>query len=129
MKLENFAEEKEMQINSQKTKIMLFNSRKKFDFQPEIADKNGDKFEVVEEFKLLGVHMTSDFRWNAHTKNICTKSYSKLWMLRNLKKFGAKTGDLVDIYQKQCIFFLDTLAKNSNFVPFCEISSGRHESA
>ena len=41
-------------------------------------------------------------RWNTHTKHMCAKAYSKLWMLRNLKRFGANTVDLVDIYRTQC---------------------------
>ena len=36
------------------------------------------------------------------TKFITAKGYARLWMLRNLKRFGASTMDLVDVYEKQC---------------------------
>ena len=48
-----------MQINSKKTKVMIFNTQRKYDFLPQvhIDDK---LLEVVEEFKLLGIVITSD---------------------------------------------------------------------
>ena len=101
-KLNTFAEENEMQINYQKTKVMLFNSSKTNDFIPEIVGGNGDILEVEEEFKLLGVKVTNDMKWDKNTQFICAKAYSRLWMLRNLMKHGASTVDLIDVYEKQC---------------------------
>ena len=53
-RLSLYAEENEMQINSKKTKLMLFNTSKKYDFMPKVTDKDGNTLELVEEFKLLG---------------------------------------------------------------------------
>ena len=97
-----FTQENEMQINCKKTKVMLFNSAKKYDFQPQILAEDGNFLDTVEEFKLLGVKVTSDLRWHANTQYICAKGYSRLWALRNLKAFGASTNDLLDVYEKQC---------------------------
>ena len=36
-----------------------------------------------------------------------SKAYSRLWMLRNLKKHGASRTDLVDVYTKQCRSILE----------------------
>ena len=44
--------------NKDKTKVMLFNTAKQSDFMPEIA-VDGENLEVVEEFKLLGVMISS----------------------------------------------------------------------
>ena len=87
----------EMKINKNKTKVMLFNTAKLRDFTPviHIEDK---VIKVVEQFKLLGVQITSDLRWNANTKYITTKAYQKLWMLRRLKANGASKSGLRDIY-------------------------------
>ena len=52
--------------------------------------------------KLLGIKITSDLKWHTNTQYICARGYSKLWMLRNLKRFGARTQDLIDVYVKQC---------------------------
>jgi hypothetical protein len=89
----------EMKINKNKTKVMLFNTAKLRDFTPviHIEDK---VIKVVEQFKLLGVQITSDLRWNANTKYITTKAYQKLWMLRRLKANGANNSELKDIYFK-----------------------------
>ena len=58
--------------------------------------------EVVEEMKLLGKLVRSDMTWHSNTKLLCQKGYSRLWMLRNLKKLGASKLDLIDVYYKQC---------------------------
>ena len=50
-RLSTFTTENEMQINSKKTKVMLFNTSKKRDFQPEISDTDGLTLEVQEEFQ------------------------------------------------------------------------------
>ena len=88
-----------MRINHAKTKIMLFNSAKKHDFQPELS-MEGVKLEVVEKMKLLGVIITSDLTWDENTEFITNKAFSRLWLLRRLKKLGASRAALCDIYAK-----------------------------
>ena len=48
--LAEHAQQNKMRINHAKTKIMLFNSAKKHDFQPELS-MEGVKLEVVEKMK------------------------------------------------------------------------------
>ena len=100
-KLEAFANEHEMQINMKKTKVMLFNTRKRYDFQPKIINEGGEVLDVEEEMKLLGVKISSDLSWHSNTKLICSKGYTRLWLLRNLKKYGTNMWDLKDVYEKQ----------------------------
>ena len=57
--------------------------------------------EVVEKFKLLGVKIQSDLKWNENTDFICQKGYIRLWMLRRLKGLGASQTELLDVYEKQ----------------------------
>jgi hypothetical protein len=109
-RLSLYAEENEMQINSKKTKLMLFNTSKTYDFMPVVTDSDGKALELVEEFKLLGVMVTSDLKWNCNTQYMCARGYSKLWMLRNLKRYGASIEDLVDVYTKQCRSILEMAA-------------------
>ena len=52
---------------------MLFNTSKKNNFQPEIVGENGDILDLEDEFKLLGVKITSNLRWDANTQYICAK--------------------------------------------------------
>ena len=98
--LSSYAEENQMKLNKDKTKVMLFNTAKQNDFLPEIVVE-GQHLEVVEQFKLLGVIITSDLKWEANTDYITKKAYKRLWMLRRLKNLGLKTDSLVKIYTSQ----------------------------
>ena len=80
--------ENEMKINKKKTKVRLFDQAK-YDFMPEIKLDDGELAEVVEEFKLLYVFITSDLKWHKNTKYITTKGFHRLWMLRRIKHLGA----------------------------------------
>ena len=42
-----------MKINKTKTKAMIFNKSRKWDFPPELEFKDGTKIEVISETKLL----------------------------------------------------------------------------
>ena len=55
---------------------------------------------MAEEIKLLGVIIRSDLSWGPNTDNIIKKANGKLWCLRRLKKLGANTVDLLEVYTK-----------------------------
>ena len=96
----NYANENEMRVNSGKTKTMLFNTAKNWDFLPQIQ-VDGTNLEVVEEYKLLGVIISSDLKWDKNTEHITKKAFSRLWMIRRLKNLGLKTESLLQIYKTQ----------------------------
>ena len=56
--LENFTIRNQMKINESKSKVMLFNKSRKFDFPPEFSFQNGEVLECVEKTKLLGIFLT-----------------------------------------------------------------------
>ena len=97
----DYAESHKMKINSDKSKVMLFNTAKKWDFKPQINFGNGDQMTIVESTPLLGVQLQSNLKWNSNTDYICTRGYARIWMLRRLKANGADLTDLVDVYTKQ----------------------------
>ena len=96
-----YCSKNQMKINGDKTKVMLFNNGRKFDFMPKISLDGQNNLEVVEKIKLLGVHIRSDLRWFDNTNHICKKGYKRLWVLRRLKRLGASESDLVYVYFKQ----------------------------
>ena len=98
--LTQYTEAHKMKINTSKTKLMLFNTSKTFDFEPEVQ-LSGNLIETHQELKLLGITLTDDLKWASNTTNISKKCYSRLWMIIRLKKLGATTVDLVDTYIKQ----------------------------
>ena len=59
-----------MVINKKKTKVIMFNQARDYDFPPEISVDADENLEVVEELKLLGVLISSDLSWSANTDNI-----------------------------------------------------------
>ena len=99
-KLNTFVKDQQMKINFDKTKLILFNTARNYDFMPSISLGNTELL-VVEELKLLGIIITSDMKWHANTAYLCEKGYDRLWMIRNLKRLGASKFELVDVYQKQ----------------------------
>ena len=101
LKLNQFVINQEMKINQSKSKVILFNTSRKYDFMPQISFDGANNLEVVEELKLLGIVFQSNMRWHANTANLCKNGYARLWMLRNLKKHGAGRADLLDVYMKQ----------------------------
>ena len=74
---------------------------------PSRCNSNEEFLEVVEEFKLLGVIITSNLKWN---KNITQKGFQRLMMLRRLKQLGASQTELKDIYEKQVRSILEFAA-------------------
>ena len=109
-KLQALSRDHGMVINQNKTKVMLFNPSKKFDFLPQIQTDEGSTIEVIEETKLLGILVRSDMSWKSNTKMLCKKGYSRLWILRNLARLGMSRESLIDVYFKQCRSVLELAA-------------------
>ena len=90
-----------MIINTDKTKVVLFNAARKYDFQPQLTLDGTSQLEVVEEFRLLGINFQSNLSWQSNTDLMCLKGYSRIWMIRRLSKLGASQTDMLDVYNKQ----------------------------
>ena len=94
-----YAEIHQLKINEEKTKIMSFNNTFKYDFFPKYFIR-GKQLEVVNSTKLLGIHITSNMKWNLHTQKTVAKAKKKLWYLRRLSQLKASVTTLLDIYHK-----------------------------
>ena len=58
--IEIFTMNNKMQINESKSKTMLFNKSRKYNFPPEFAFQKGEIMECVEVTRLLGIYLSSD---------------------------------------------------------------------
>ena len=114
-----------MRINEPKTKIMLFNTSRNFDFPPEMklpGSSSPDFLNVVEVTRLLGVQITTNLKWSEHTKYICKRANTKLWMLRRMKILRIDPDIITDFYFKEirsicemaCQVFHSGLTKNQS---------------
>ena len=99
-KIQDYARENEMKINSEKTKFILFNPTEKYDFIPEY-EMDGNEIETLEEIKILGLVLQNNLKWKSNTKYITKKAFKRLWIIQRLKNAGASLYDLVDVYNKQ----------------------------
>ena len=97
--LVTFTDRNGMRINTKKTKIMIFNFSKKFDFLPQLSFPGSDPLEVIYETKLLGVVLTSNLSWTQHVNEISRQATKKLWILIRFKSLGGTTSQLVTVYQ------------------------------
>ena len=79
-----------MKVNTDKSKVMLFNTSRIFDFKPSLSLD-----------QLLGVFIQSNMKWNLNTDYICAKAFERVWMIRRLKLLGASDDELTDVYVKQ----------------------------
>ena len=96
-----YADQHEMKVNHDKTKVMLFNTARNYDCTPCLSLGSDEPLELVEQVRLLGVEVRSDLSWRSNTSAICQKAYARMWMLRRLKPLGATTEELLNIYEKQ----------------------------
>ena len=49
--------------------------------------------------KILGVQFQSNLRWNLHIDNVCKIAARKIFVLKQLKKFGATKEELLQVYK------------------------------
>ena len=71
--------------------------KRKIDFLPTIKLR-GEKLEVVEKMRLVGLVVNEDLTWKDNTDSITTRAYKKLWILRRLKNMGAEKSTLRVVY-------------------------------
>ena len=86
-----------MNVNGRKTKEMLIGSISR-DPPPPLT-LGGATVDRVTTFKLLGVHVSNDLRWQHHVDAISSKAASRLWFLRQLKRSSASIEDLLCFYK------------------------------
>ena len=56
------------------------------------------QLELVSSFKLLGVKIRHDLKWNDHMDYIYCKAAKRLFTLRVLKRAGVANNNIVNIY-------------------------------
>ena len=98
---------------------MIFNFSKEYQFNTRLA-LNNNLLEQVKETRLLGVIISDNLKWHSNTKDIVTRCYQRMLILRNLYTFSIPIKDLVNIY---CIY-IRSVAEQSSVVWSSSITSG-----
>ena len=86
-----------MQIHEKKTKAMVFNFTKKYQFSTDLK-LNNSKIDIETQTKLLGTIVTNKLSWDANTNNIVKKANARMQILHTISKFGAPINDMKEIY-------------------------------
>ena len=103
-----------MKINQNKSKTMIFNFTKKYQFTTRLSIQN-TKLEVIKQTKLLGVIITDDLKWDSNTEFLMKKkANARMELLRKIKKlqcFSRRSSDsLQNVYKKYFRAVLPCLA-------------------
>ena len=92
-----------MKINTSKTKTAVFNVATSKDCYPRMENTEGNIYENVEQFTLLGVeiesHPRSGVKWDKYISKCVKKAYSNMWILKRLAEMGVSTEDLCMTYE------------------------------
>ena len=93
-----FSEDHRMKLNPTKCKEMLINFMKNRNFILNPIVIGGNSIERVLTYKLLGVHISNDLKWNHYVEHIVKKGNKRLYSLRVLKQCGAPPVSLAKVY-------------------------------
>ncbi len=95
--LTKWCQENHLSLNIDKTKELVVDYRRQSrEHTPITIDKT--PVERVSSFKFLGVHITEDLTWSAHTDAVLKKAHQRLFFLRRLRKFGSSPRILRSFY-------------------------------
>ena len=86
-----------MQLNTKKTKYMIFNFCNSLKFNTRL-ELNETLLDQVRETRLLGVIISDDLTWHSNTKYIVTRAYQRMIILKKLYPFNIPIKEMVIIY-------------------------------
>ena len=96
--INDFAVSHNMKLNPAKCKEMLINFMQDPNFLLKPINLANRTVQQVSCFKLLGVYLSDDLKWNAHIDYIYTKACKRLYALRILVRVGVKKRSIIKVY-------------------------------
>jgi hypothetical protein len=97
-RMETWCEINNLKLNVSKTKELVVDFRKvKQSLAP--IKISGNEVEQVSSFKLLGVTLQNDLKWEANSKEVVKKARKRLYFLRILKAFMVKKETILNVYR------------------------------
>ena len=96
-----------MKLNSEKTKYMLINFCKSYQFNTRLYIQN-EILEQIHQTRLLGVVISDDLSWMQNTVLITKKANQRLIILRKLYELNISKPDMIQIYNLYIRSVLET---------------------
>jgi hypothetical protein len=105
-KISEWTKNQQMVILGKKTKSMVINFTKKYQFQPRLK-LNGQNVEVVDKMKILGTILTNSLSWNENCSMIIKKVNARMQLLRRVWSFGSNNEEMVHLWKTFCLSILE----------------------
>ena len=97
-RLVSWCEDNNLELNTSKTVEMIVDFRRNQDPKvPLLID--GKAINSVDSFKFLGSLISDDLSWGANIDSIVKRAHQRLYLLRQLKKFGLSKVILLQFYR------------------------------
>ena len=96
--IHKFSIEHKMKLNPKKCKEMLINFMQNDNFTTRPIVLVNNTVECVTTYKLLGIIISNDLKWNEHIDYISKKASKRLYSLRILKKVGVNREGILKVY-------------------------------
>ena len=93
-KICSWTEDNMMHLNKKKSKAMIFNFTRNFQFTSRTVMQN-EVIDIIKETKLLGVMISDDLSWDSNTSFLVKRSNARMRLLHKLVDFKIPQSDLV----------------------------------
>ena len=97
---------KKMKISEDKTKCLIFNFTKKFQFTTRLQ-LNNKNIQVVNKMQILGCTITDDLSWDENCSIIIKKVNARMQLIRRVWSFGATLDEMVHLWKVYCRSILE----------------------
>ena len=89
--IKEWFENNELQVNKEKTKIIVFRNKNKIINTDGVEMKYGEtKIEIVESTTFLGITVNKNLNWNLHVNRICNKLTKNVGIINRIKNLISK---------------------------------------
>ena len=95
--IRKFTNHQKMELNLKKCIEMLIDLRRNKTAIP-LTNTENNTIERVTSYKLLGLWIDNNMKWNSNTEKIVKKAAKRLFLLKVLKSYGASTSDMKNFY-------------------------------
>ena len=97
-----------MKVNEKKTKCMIFNYTKNYQFTTRLT-LNDNPIEVISSTRLLGTVIQDNLCWDLNTGELAKKANARMELLRRVASFCNDIQELKNIY----ILFVRSILEQS----------------
>ena len=96
-----WTENQQMILSENKTKSMILNFTKNFQFITllQLKQKN---VEIVDKIKILGTIVNNQLSWNENCSNLIKKANARMQLLRKVWSFGSTRTEMVGLWKVFC---------------------------